>query len=166
MSNNITKDEFKSLMASFASGVTVVATADAAGKLWGLTATAFSSVSMDPPLCLVCVDHKAGSYETLKSARKFSVNFLSDKQEEISNRFASRIEDKFEGVPHERGGATGCPILTDALASMECEVVNVVPAGDHDIFVGAIKSAKIAEGSPLLYWRGAYGDITSRPKKW
>ncbi len=166
MTAHVSKDHFKAVMGSFAGGVTVVATVDKEGKLWGLTATAFSSLSMEPPLCLVCIDHKSGSYDALKKSRKFSVNVLSDKQEEISNRFASRREDKFERIEWEKGAATECPIFPHSLAWMECEVTHVVPAGDHDIFIGELKSVGVNEGLPLLYWRGAYGDINSRPKKW
>lgn len=162
----ITKDEFRSFMGTFAAGVTVVTTQDADGKHWGLTATAFSSLSLDPPLCLVCINHNAGSYETFKKSGKYAVNVLSDQQEELSNRFASKRDDKFDGIPWESGAVTGCPVLADTLASIECTVHEILPGGDHDIFIGAIQNVKIGQGKPLVYWGGAYGDVTSRPKKW
>jgi flavin reductase (DIM6/NTAB) family NADH-FMN oxidoreductase RutF len=162
MSTSVSKDEFKKVMGSFAAGVTVVTTVDADGRKWGLTATAFSSLSMDPPLCLVCVGKGAGSHGPLSEGRKFAVNMLTSDQEELSNRFASRIDDKFEGVAHHAGEATGCPVLDDALASMECEVTDVHAGGDHDIFVGKLTSVTVSEGEPLLYWRGKYAGVAQR----
>lgn len=162
----VTKDEFKAAMGSFAAGVTVITTAGGDGRLHGLTATAFTSLSMEPPLCLVCIDKKAGSHGAMAASRKFAVNVLNDAQEEVSNRFASRREDKFEGVAWAPGAATGCPVFSEALAAMECEVTQILPGGDHDIFVGEIKGVRVGEGKPLVYWKGAYGDVASRPKKW
>ncbi len=158
----VSKDDFKKVMGSFAAGVTIVTTVDGEGRKWGLTATAFSSLSMDPPLCLVCVDKRAGSLGALTASKKFAVNMLKAEQDDLSNRFASRIEDKFEGVKHHAGEATGCPVLDDSLASMECEVTDILPGGDHDIFVGELKAVAVSEGNPLVYWRGAYGDVTKR----
>lgn len=158
----VSKDDFKQVMGSFAAGVTVVTTVDPEGRKWGLTATAFTSLSMDPPLCLVCVDKRAGSHGPLTEVRKFAVNMLTAEQTELSNRFASRIDDKFEGVSHTAGEATGCPLLADALATMECTVTDIHPGGDHDIFVGELQSVQVAEGKPLIYWRGGYADLTPR----
>ena len=154
-------------MGSFCSGVTVVTTVDGQGRKWGITVSAFSSLSMDPPLCLVCIDKRAGSLAALNQAKKFAVTVLSDKQDGLSNNFASRKDDKFSEVEHEAGPATGCPVFPGSLATMECEVTTVFDGGDHDIFVGKLVDVKVdAEAKPLLYWRGAYGDITSRPKSW
>lgn len=162
----VSEDQFKAIMSKFGAGVTVVTTVDGEGKLWGLTATAFSSVSMNPPLCLVCVDKKAGSHGALTQSRKFAVNVLNDKQEDISNTFASRSDDKFADVKWEKGPSTGSPVFPEALGWMDCEVRDIVAAGDHDIFVGELMAAQVSEGNPLLYFGGAYGDITSRPKQW
>lgn len=163
----ISKEDFKAVMGSFASGVTVVTTVDGDGRKWGLTVSAFSSLSLDPPLCLVCIDKRAGSLAALTGARKFAVNVLSDAQESVSNTFASRADDKFAAVAHEAGPATGCPVFPGALAWMECELRDVVSGGDHDILIGEIRSTHTdPNAKPLLYWRGAYGDITSRPKSW
>ncbi len=159
MSAPVSKDEFKQVMGSFAAGVTVVTTVDEEGRKWGLTATAFTSLSMDPPKCLVCIDKRAGSHAALSKGRKFAVNMLKREQEELSNRFASRSDDKFEGVPHHAGDVTSCPLLEDALATMECEVTDVFPGGDHDIFVGELKSVHVADGQPLIYWRGKYAAV-------
>jgi flavin reductase (DIM6/NTAB) family NADH-FMN oxidoreductase RutF len=159
MSELVSKDAFKAVMGSFAAGVTVVTTVDDDGKRWGLTATAFTSLSADPPLGLVCVDKRGGSHAALLASRKFAVNMLSADQEELSNRFASRADDKFEGVALRAGEATGCPLLEGALAWMECEVTEVLPGGDHDIFVGKLVASGTTEGKPLLYWRGGYRQL-------
>lgn len=162
----IPEEEFKALMTKFAAGVTVVTTRDASGDLWGLTATAFTSVSLNPPLCLVCIDKKTASHDPIESSGVFAVNFLSDQQEEVSNTFASRRDDKFDNVKHEAGPSTGCPVFPEALAWLECETKHVYDGGDHNIFVGEIKKTGLNTGQPLLYWNGSYGDIKSRPKKW
>lgn len=154
--STVSKEDFKSVMGSFAASVTVVTTVDAEGRKWGLTATAFSSLSLDPPLCLVCIDRRAGSHGAFAASQKFAVNMLTAEQEDLSNNFASRKDDKFEGIAHSAGEETGCPILEGALATMECKVTHVMPGGDHDIFVGELLSTSVAEGSPLLYFRGKY----------
>lgn len=153
------KEDFKKVMGSFAAGVTVVTTVDQDGNKWGLTATAFTSVSMEPMLCLVCVDKRAGSHGPLSSSRRFAVNMLAAGQQELSNRFASRIDDKFAGVAHHEGDATGCPLLDEALATLECVVTEIYAGGDHDIFIGELKSVHVADGEPLLYWRGGYAGV-------
>jgi flavin reductase (DIM6/NTAB) family NADH-FMN oxidoreductase RutF len=155
----VSKDDFKAVMGSFAAGVTVVTTVDGEGRKWGLTATAFSSLSMDPPLCLVCVGKNAGSHGALTAAKKFAVNLLTADQEHLSNHFASRKDDKFAEVEHSAGEATGCPLLSGALASMECEVTDILPGGDHDIFVGKLVSSAVSDGTPLMYWRGKYRQL-------
>jgi flavin reductase (DIM6/NTAB) family NADH-FMN oxidoreductase RutF len=162
----VSKDDFKAIMSSFGSGVTVVTTVDGAGKLSGITVSAFSSLSLDPPLCLVCIDKRAASSAALTESKKFAVNILSDQQEAVSNGFARSVADKFAEVNHEAGPVTGCPVLPEALAWMECEVTDITAGGDHDIFVGKLVNVQVNEGKPLLYWGGAYGDITSRPKSW
>lgn len=166
MQTGISNDEFKAAMSRHAGGVTVVTTVDTDGRLHGLTATSFTSLSMNPPLCLVCIDKKTGSHDPMTRSRAFAVNVLTDGQEGVSNTFASRREDKFDQVRYEKGAATQCPIFPDALVSMECEVTGILPGGDHDIFVGEIKSVRINEGKPLVYWSGAYADLNPRPRNW
>jgi flavin reductase (DIM6/NTAB) family NADH-FMN oxidoreductase RutF len=153
---DVSKDDFKKVMASFAASVTVVTTVDDAGKLVGLTATAFSSLSMEPPLCLVCVDKRGASHDAIEANRRFAVSILASEQTELSNRFASRREDKFDGVAWRAGASTGCPLLDGAIATMECELIDVLPGGDHSIFVGKLVSTSVSEGAPLLYFRGGY----------
>lgn len=152
----VTKEEFKKVMGSFAAGVTIVTTVDDSGARLGLTATAFTSLSMEPPLCLVCIDKRGASHDAVVVNRRFAVNFLSADQTELSNRFASRRDDKFDGIDVAAGSETGCPLLGGALATLECELVDVFPGGDHSIFVGKLVSVSAADLSPLLYFRGGY----------
>jgi flavin reductase (DIM6/NTAB) family NADH-FMN oxidoreductase RutF len=166
MSASISAAELKAVMARFASGVTIVTTVDARGQRWGLTVSAFSSLSLDPPLCLVCIDHRAGSLGALREARRFAVSMLSAEQAELSNKFASRSDDKFAGVAWRPAPVTGCPVFPDATAWLDCELADAVTGGDHEVMFGAIKAANVSDRPPLLYWNGAYGDLTSRPKSW
>lgn len=150
-------------MASFASGVTVVTTLDDDGGHFGMTATAFCSVSRTPPLCLVCVAHSADAYPALKRTKRFAVNVLARDQGELSVRFATHGIDKFQGVPWSPGEATGCAVLTGAVVTVECVVQSEMTAGDHDIFVGAIRRIHPGQAlEPLVYFRGAYADLLAR----
>lgn len=143
-------------MSHFASGVTVITVCDRDGRPTGLTASAFTSVSLDPPLILVCVDHKSQSYPALVAGKVFAVNVLNHDQEHVSRRFATtKIENKFEGVPFSLS-PMGLPLLDDALAHLECATVNVHLEGDHTIFVGRVERARTGAGLPLVYYRGRY----------
>jgi flavin reductase (DIM6/NTAB) family NADH-FMN oxidoreductase RutF len=156
----VTTDEFKAAMASFAAGVTVVTTVDEAGVPFGLTATAFSSVSKDPPMCLVCVAHAAEAYPVIRQVGRFAVNILGRGQAEESERFSAHGIDKFAGVRWAPGAHSGCPLLAAAIASIECVVSTTVPAGDHDVFLGAIQEIRLlGNAEPLVYFRGRYRDL-------
>ena len=155
----VTPEQVRSAMASFAAGVTVVTTLEADGSPQGLTATAFSSVSMQPPLCLVCLDHRSRTFTALTEKKRFAVSMLKHSQEPVSNQFAAAEGDKFADVPWTPGQVTGCPLIDGALASVECEVESVHRAGDHDIFVGRIVSIAVGDGMPLVYFRGAYAEL-------
>ena len=120
-------DDFRHLLSHFASGVTIVTTRDGDGRPAGLTVSAFASLSLDPPLVLVCVDHKAQSYPALKDSRGFAVNVLGTHHEALSRRFASTRLDKFDGVAY-RVSALGLPLLQDALAHVECASTLLAPA--------------------------------------
>jgi flavin reductase (DIM6/NTAB) family NADH-FMN oxidoreductase RutF len=151
----ISADDFRRVLGHFATGVTIVTTCDADCRPTGLTASAFSSVSLDPPLVLICVDHKSQSYPALREAGRFAINFLHHEHEPISRRFASTRLDKFDGVAF-RLGALGLPLIDGALAQLECQTVSAHVEGDHTIFVGRVESANVGEGEPLLYYRGRY----------
>ena len=151
----ITPDEFRHVLSHFASGVTVVTNWDAEGRPAGLTASAFTSVSLEPPLILVCVDHKAQSYPALRASSRFAINILGAEGEAVSRRFATTNADKFDGVTY-RSGPLGLPLLAEALAYLECRTVHAYPGGDHTIFVGEVEAAQARDGEPLLYFRGLY----------
>lgn len=156
-------EPFKAAMASFAAGVTIITSVDARGTLHALTATAFSSVSLEPPLCLVCIDKRARTYRSLLVRGCFAVNILNAGQESLSVQFASSVVDKFAGVHWRPGQVTACPIIEGALAWMECRVVEVHSGGDHDIVLGRVVAVQVRDGSPLVYWRGSYSSLPPPP---
>jgi len=154
----IDKTELRRVMGHFPTGVTVVTTISKAGKLYGLTANSFTSVSLVPPLLLVCVDKRAESYPCFEESKCFTVNFLAEDQEDLSRRFATTGVDKFEGVGY-RMGANQAPILNGVLAYLECKVVGAYEGGDHTIYVGEIEQADTREAKPLLFYRGGYRSL-------
>lgn len=155
----VDQQEFRGVMGHFATGVTVITTHDGNGKLFGLTANAVSSVSLDPPLLLVCIDKQSESHGAFGSSKVFAVNILSNEQEVLSRKFAKSGADKFEGVGYKTG-QTGAPVLNDVLAHLECEVRHEFDAGDHTIVVGEpIDLAMDQETDPLLYFRGGYRNL-------
>jgi flavin reductase (DIM6/NTAB) family NADH-FMN oxidoreductase RutF len=159
----IAAEDFRAAMGSFAAGVTIVTTLDAAGAPQAVTATAFSSVSLSPPLCLVCIAKRTRTYQPLLMKGHFAVNILRAEQAWLSARFASSVVDRFASVAWEPGAATSCPIIQGALVSMECQVVEVHSGGDHDIFLGSPMSVRVNDGAPLVYWRGSYSSLPPAP---
>jgi flavin reductase len=144
----------RKILGHFATGVTVVTTGGIAG-LHGMTANAVASLSLDPPLVLVAVDKRALTLEHLKKNRCFAVNILRLDQEEISRRFAMPGPKDFSDL-NTIGGATASPILSDCLAYLDCKVVDILPGGDHEIFIGEILAGEHHGGEPLLYFAGGY----------
>lgn len=157
---------FRHTMSRYASGVTVVTVLDAEGHPWALTANAISSVSLNPPLILVCIDKKANTYEALTRASYFAVNFLEASEEELALHFARHITDKFEAIPYEQG-ETGAPLLPQAsIAMVECRMYAQYPGGDHTIVVGEVLSAKVSEGRPQIFYDRVFGTFAPNlPKK-
>jgi flavin reductase (DIM6/NTAB) family NADH-FMN oxidoreductase RutF len=155
----IDKQEFRRVLGHFAAGVTIITTVGDDGTPYGLTATAFTSVSLEPPLVLVCVDKRSESHPHFHTSGVFAVNFLATDHEPLSRRFAVSGGDKFTDLSI-RAGVTGAPILADALGHLDCRTVNVVEAGDHTIFVGQVEGAGARDGDPLLYFRGAYRQLS------
>jgi flavin reductase (DIM6/NTAB) family NADH-FMN oxidoreductase RutF len=135
-------------------GVTVV-TAHLNGEIYGMTANAVTSLSLNPPLILVAVDKTATMHASLTACRHFAVNILSEAQEQLSRRFAMRGPKEVNDLTWTTG-ASGAPIMTDALAWVDCRLTEILPGGDHDIFIGEILGGDCHEGSPLLYFRGKY----------
>ena len=142
--------DFRRALGQFASGVTVVTTRDAKGRSLGLTVTAFSSVSLDPPLVLVCVDHRSEAHVGFRDAGLFGVSILAEGQEEVSRRFAVGGAAKFTGLELGRG-TTGVPLIPGAVAHLECRVKATHDAGDHRIYVGEVLAVDVKPGRPLLY---------------
>lgn len=157
---SIDGEAFRKALGRLAAGVSIVTTVDCDGQLLGLTATAVTSVSLDPPLVLVCIDNRSRTIEPLETGAPFIVHFLADDQEDLAKRFASRVPDKFAGVEYETT-ASGCARLAGALASVECAPHAIYSGGDHTIFVGRVIDVRIDEDkeSALLYFRSQFGSI-------
>ncbi|MCW5965702.1 MAG: flavin reductase family protein [Bryobacterales bacterium] len=153
---------FRHFCARFASGVTVTTVCDEAGNPHGLTASSFTAVSLNPPLILVCINHNSGVLQHFRRASHFAVNILNDQQQGLSNQFALKSRDRFEGVPW-RPGHGGSPLLDDCLAQVECMTHKIVDAGDHAVFFGEVVAARVADGAPLLYFDRAYRLLDSVP---
>jgi flavin reductase (DIM6/NTAB) family NADH-FMN oxidoreductase RutF len=148
---------FRQALGHFASGVTVVTTAHD-NHLYGMTVSSFASVSLKPPLILICVENNLSSHTAISQAGQFAVNILDRRQEHLSRRFATHDNDKFTGVAW-RSSRFGLPILEGALTTIECQLQSTCPGGDHTIFVGEVLNAEINHGSPLLYYRRGYREL-------
>lgn len=151
----INRDEFRAALGRFASGVTVVTLKDAGGNLHGITVSAFCSVSLDPPLILVCIEKAAGSHHAFAENEVFVVNILRESQQHYSDQFASYFPDKFDGIEFETN-VDGVPILRNTLASLECRLTNAHDSGDHTIFIGLVEKSFVADEQPLIYYHGNY----------
>jgi flavin reductase (DIM6/NTAB) family NADH-FMN oxidoreductase RutF len=157
-----TAKEFRSALGAFATGVTVI-TSQAGDQPYGMTANAFSSLSLDPPLVLVCVKGGTDGCRTIQENGVFAVNVLSADQEPISRYFSSKERpkgrDAFREISH-RSGRSGSPILDGVAAYIDCRVTAQHPAGDHVIFIGEVQALGVdAAVRPLLFHHGAYRRI-------
>jgi flavin reductase (DIM6/NTAB) family NADH-FMN oxidoreductase RutF len=158
----VSQSEFRKAMASFATGVTVI-TVDHEGEVHGMTANAFASVSLDPMLVLVCVDHKARTHTHLHARKRFGVNVLAEDQRAVSEYYADPNPDhryaereakaRFDRTQH------GTPVLHGALAYLECRLHTAQDAGDHTIFIAEVEDVVVRAGDPLLYFRGEYRKV-------
>lgn len=148
---------FRQALGYFATGVTVVTTAHE-GRFYGLTVSSFTSLSLHPPLILICIDNQSNARQAIQGAGCFAVNVLEQHQEHLSRRFATPYEDKFTGIAWYEG-QQGNPLLEGALTQIECRLHGTLPGGDHTIFVGEVMNATINEGMPLLYYRGGYREM-------
>ena len=158
----VTADEFRRACGRFATGVSVATVLDSKSAPHGLTVSSFTSVSLHPPLILICLGHAVTCIEAFRAATHFGINVLTAGQRPLSERFARKGHDRFDGTPWERG-QTGVPLLPGALAKIECAVYERIVAGDHDIFVGRMLHAEVAEGDPLLYFASRYREIGELP---
>lgn len=151
-------DDFRATLGRLATGITVITTT-LEGRDFGMTVSAFTSLSLDPPLVLACVDRSATLHDLLVEDVVFGVNVLAAGQETLSRRFASGDPtDRFAGVGYTRG-ALGAPLLDGTLAWLECRVAARHPGGDHTIVVGAVAEVGVREERPLLYYRSGYASL-------
>lgn len=151
-------DTFRSVLGRFASGVTVVTSLGRDGEDEGMTVSSFCSLSLEPPLVLICIDRTAAMYDSLAVCSHFIVQILSESQEAIARRFSGPDPNRFEGIGYVRG-SRGIAILDDILAYIECRRVDAHPAGDHCIYVGEVEEAVTYEGRPLLRYRSGYAQL-------
>jgi flavin reductase len=155
----VTAADFRKALGCFGTGVTII-TLDDEGAVHGMTANAFTSVSLDPMLVLVCVDRRARTHAHLHSRKRFGVNILAESQQAISQYYANPAREhakaeqeagaRFDRTPH------GTPVLHDALAYLECRLDTAQDAGDHTIFIAEVEDVVVRDGDPLLFFRGKY----------
>jgi flavin reductase (DIM6/NTAB) family NADH-FMN oxidoreductase RutF len=157
----INPDVFRRVLSQFATGITIVTTR-AGDEIHGLTANSFCSVSLEPPLVLVCVDQKAHSHDLIKKGRNFAVNILKASQEALARRFATNnlpASERFAGIKFQTE-ATGAPVLQESLGWLDCKLVAAHPGGDHTIFVGEVLALGRHQGSEaLLYFHSKYQQL-------
>ena len=156
----VSVDDFKKALQLWASGVTVVTTNSEKFGVQGMTVTAFTSVSVNPPQVLVCINDSAESGAGIEESQSFAVNILNADQQDISNQFAGGTsqQQRFENTDW-KAGIMGAPILNNTLMSLDCKVVEKVLAGTHWIIIGEVQDCVCRSGEPLLYYRGAYRQL-------
>ena len=148
---------FRQAMGHFATGVAIVTT-EHKGEQFGITVASFASLSLRPPLLLICIEKTAKTHDAIASSKKFAASILAGDQEEISSRFASRRDDKFTDLATRRG-KLGLTLIEGAIATIECKLHSTFPGGDHSIFVGEVVEAEMNEARPLLYFQGGYHQL-------
>lgn len=146
------------MLGRFPSGITVVTTKAADGSDQGMTVSAFCSVSLEPPLVLICIEKAASAYGALINAQGFVVNILSAGQEQLARRFSIVDIDRFEGIGYSRS-RNGFAVLDDVLGIIECDAYALHDAGDHTVIVGEVRATRTEDGTPLIYYRGGYARV-------
>jgi flavin reductase (DIM6/NTAB) family NADH-FMN oxidoreductase RutF len=156
---SISSDDFKLALGRWATGVTVVTARDG-DKVHGMTVSAFTEVSLSPPLVLLCADKGTNTLPFIEAGQAFGVNVLARDQDAISNKFASKKEEwtRFEGLDYE-SGTTGAPLLAGVVSNFDCKLVATHDHGDHIVLVGEVVELRTFDRPPLLYFSGAYGDF-------
>jgi 4-nitrophenol 2-monooxygenase / 4-nitrocatechol 4-monooxygenase, reductase component len=155
----VANDVYRDVIGRFASGVTVITTV-ADGGDHGTTASAVSSLSLEPPMLLICLNKTSDTQAAIVRSGVFGVNILAEHQDQVAYQFAKKGKDKFAGVTLQRG-RTGVPLVRDALAHLECEVEETVTGGTHTVFLARVQAAAGSEGTPLTYFRGRFGRLES-----
>jgi flavin reductase ActVB len=158
----VTSDEFRRACGRFPSGVTIATVLDSQGGPHGLTVSSFTSVSLEPPLVSICLGHAVAVIDYFRAAKCFGINVLAVDQQPLSERFARKGADRFDGLDWERG-EMGVPLIPGALAQIECAVRDRVTAGDHDIFIGEMLHAQAWDGEPLVHFAGRYRQLREDP---
>jgi flavin reductase (DIM6/NTAB) family NADH-FMN oxidoreductase RutF len=153
-----TPDELRATLANFATGVVVVTTRDARGRPFGMTVNSFNAVSLDPPLVLWSLALTAQSLPIWRAATGFAVNILAEDQDALCRRFASRAEDRFEGVEWFNG-QDGLPLLSGTVAALPCRFWARYPGGDHEIMLGRVLACTRSPRTPLVYCQGRLGAL-------
>lgn len=157
-------DLFREAMTRFVSGVTIITTADAEGRWWGFTASAFTSLSLSPPLVLACLATSADSHPVFMGASAFIVNILRREHEGLAVRFATKGADKFAGAGFRPGRADGLPVLDDALVSLKCATHARHEGGDHTILIGAVEYITLRRNSnPALHYSRRFWTLLETP---
>jgi len=146
---------FRRALGQFATGISVVTTRDLEGRAQGLTVNSFCSVSLEPPLVLICIDHRSETNAGLAHSGLFNVSVLAETQEDLSRRFAGGGPTKFHGIELP-AGANGLPVIPGALATLECRIVASHAAGDHTVYIGRVESLSVSPGRPLVYHGSTY----------
>lgn len=157
----ITPERFKGVLGRLAGGVALVTSRRADGRPCGMTATAVSSVSLEPPLVLACLDLGTTTHGAIEETGIFGVNLLSEGDEALAVRFGRDDPEKFRDLEFTTD-VTGAPLLPGTLGYCDCSVVQAVPAGDHTVFIGRVEAASLREAResrPLVYYRGRYGTL-------
>ena len=152
--------QFRQLLGRFATGVTVLTARNPRGHPIGMTASSVASVSLRPPLLLVCVDQQHEMHAVMRGADRFVLNVLAADQEAISRRFAAEYPDRFDGIGY-RDDKHGIPVLDDVLATIACEKHGEAPGGDHTVFFGLVTGGAVSDRRPLLYYRGGYANLAA-----
>jgi flavin reductase (DIM6/NTAB) family NADH-FMN oxidoreductase RutF len=155
----VTSEEFRRACGRFATGVTIATAIDDTGMPHGLTVSSFTSVSLEPPLVLICLGHRVTVIDIFRKAKYFGINVLGADQQEMSDRFARKGQDRFGGLTWE-AGKTGVPLLPGSIARIECTVHEWFTSGDHDILVGQMVGATVEDGAPLIYFSSRYRKLS------
>jgi flavin reductase (DIM6/NTAB) family NADH-FMN oxidoreductase RutF len=153
--HRVSSEEFRRACGRFATGVTIATVFDQQGIPHGLTVSSFTSVSLHPPLILICLGHQVSVIEAFRAAQYFGINVLSEAQEKISGHFARKGHDRFGGLTWDRG-ESGVPLLPGCVANIECKTHDRLTSGDHDIFIGEMVRASVQDGEPLIYFASQY----------
>ncbi|MGA2118027.1 MAG: flavin reductase family protein [Bryobacteraceae bacterium] len=155
---SVSSELFRQACGRFPTGVAIAAIAGSDGAPHGLTVSSFTSLSLDPPLVLICLGHAVTLIDHFRTAEHFGLSVLREDQRPISERFARRGQNRFTGVPWH-SGEFHVPLINGSLAAIECAVDRRIAAGDHDILIGRVLRAHVSEGRPLVHWAGKYGRL-------